>query len=94
MLSGGHLYTTLDNMNVYNMIRIAKEDEWKTAFTICYGLFESLVIRLGQNNPPAFFKEFINDILHPWLIIFCTALLDNILIYSNSIREHKEHIPA
>ena len=36
--------------------------------------------------------RFINNILWKYLNKFCTAYLDNILIYSNSLREHKEHV--
>jgi hypothetical protein len=34
----------------------------------------------------------MNNILFYYLNIFCTAYLDNILIYSKNKLEHKEHI--
>src|SRR5690606_4762784 len=37
---------------------------------------------------------FINDILRPFLDDFCTAYLDDVLIYSNSLAEHKKHVFA
>jgi hypothetical protein len=76
------------------MIRIAEGEEWKAAFRTRYGLFESLVMPFGLTNAPASFQEFINDILRPFLDIFCTALLDNILIYSDNLKEHREHVTA
>jgi hypothetical protein len=75
----------LDIRHAYNMIRIAEGDEWKMAFRICYGSFEYLVMSFGLTNAPAFFQEFINDTLRPWLDIFCTASLEDILIYSNNL---------
>ena len=48
----------------------------------------------GLTNAPASFQEFINDTLPPFLDIFCMAFLDNILIYSDNLREHKDHIRA
>ena len=60
-LSKARYYTKLDVRHAYNMIRIAEEDEWKTAFRIRYGLFESLVMPFGLTNAPASFQEFIND---------------------------------
>lgn len=39
-----------------------------------------------------FFKHYINDTLHKYLDTFCTAYLDNILIYSNSLYKHKRHV--
>jgi hypothetical protein len=63
------------------MIWIAEGDEWKTAFRTCYSLFKSLVMSFRLTNAPASFQEFINDTLWPFMAIFCTAFLDNILIY-------------
>jgi hypothetical protein len=61
------------------------------AFRTHYGLFESLVMPFGLTNTPASFQEFINDTLRPFLNIFCIAFLDDILIYSDNLTEHREH---
>jgi hypothetical protein len=74
------------------MIRFAEGDEWKMAFRTRYGLFESLVMPFGLTKAPASFQKFINDTLRPFLHIFCPALLGDILIYSDNMKEHKEHI--
>jgi hypothetical protein len=76
------------------MIRIAEGQQWKTAFGTSHGLFESLVIPFGLTNAPASLQEFINDTLRPFLDIFYTVFLDNILIYGNNLKEHKEHVSA
>src|SRR5258706_13283881 len=46
----------------------------------------------GLMNAPADFQRFINDVLHPFLDAFCTAYLDDILIYSETLEEHQEHV--
>jgi hypothetical protein len=46
----------------------------------------------GLTNAPADFQYFINDVLHPFLDKFCIAYLDDILIYSNTLEDHKLHI--
>src|SRR5258706_8539069 len=46
----------------------------------------------GLTNAPADFQRFINDVLHPFLDNFCTAYLDDILIYSERLEEHQEHV--
>lgn len=91
-LSKARYYTTLDIRSAYNLIRVAEGDEWKTAFRTRYGLFESLVMPFGLTNALADFQRFINEVLHPFLDQFCTAYLDDILIYSNTLTEHKEHV--
>jgi hypothetical protein len=85
-------FTKLDIRGAYNLIRMAEGEEWKTAFRTRYGLFESLVIPLGLTNAPASFQNFINDVLAPYLDRFCTAYLDDTLIYSDTFEEHQEHV--
>lgn len=46
----------------------------------------------GLTNGPASFQHYVNDALREYLDIFCTAYLDDILIYSNSLAEHKRHV--
>ena len=45
-----------------------------------------------MTNAPASFQHFINDVLQPVLDIFATAYLDDILIFSETLKEHKKHI--
>jgi hypothetical protein len=86
------LYTKLDIRGVYNWVRMAEGEEWKMAFRTHYGLFESLVMLFGLTNAPASFQQFINDVLWPYLDIFITAYLDNILIYSDNLDEYHIYI--
>ena len=91
-LSKAHYYTALDVHGAYNLLRVVEGDEWKTAFRTWYGLYESLVIPFGLTNAPADFQHFIINILHPFLDSFCTAYLDDILIYSEILEEHQAHV--
>ena len=91
-LSKARWFTKLDVRNAYNLLRIAEGEEWKTALRTCYGLYESLVMPFGLTNAPASFQNFINDALQPFLDRFATAYLDNILIYSDTLEEHKVHV--
>ena len=43
----------------------------------------------GLANVTLLFQDFINDILYGMLDEFCTAYIDDILIYSNSKKEHQ-----
>ena len=91
-LSRACYYTTLDVHGAYNLLRVAEGDEWKTALWTWYGLYKSLVMPFGLTNAPADFQHFIKDALHPFLNHFCTAYLDDILIYSAMLEEHREHV--
>jgi hypothetical protein len=46
----------------------------------------------GLTNVPASFQHFINNVLWPYLDVFITAYLDNILIYSDNLNDHRNHI--
>jgi transposase InsO family protein len=91
-LSKARWFSKLDVRGAYNLIRMAEGEEWKTAFRTRYGLFESLVMPFGLTNAPADFQRFINDTLSPFLDRFASAYLDDILIYSDTLEEHQDHI--
>jgi hypothetical protein len=91
-LSRAKWFTKLDIRRTYNLIRMAEGEEWKTACQTQYGLFESLVMPFGLTNAPATFQTFINNVVAPYLDRFCTAYLDDTLIYSDTLEEHQEHV--
>ena len=66
---------------------IKEGKEWKTAFHTCYRLFEYLVMPFGLHGAPATFQHFINDVLREHLDIFVSAYIDDLLIYSKTLRE-------
>jgi hypothetical protein len=71
---------------------MAKGEEWKTACRTRYGLFEYTIMPFGLTNAPATFQQFINDTLREYLVVFCTAYLDDILIYNDTVKEHTVHV--
>ena len=91
-LHGKNWFTALDLKGAYNLIRIKKGDEWKTAFRTKFGLFEYLVMPFGLTNAPATFQRMINNVLREHLDIFVIAYLDDILIFSETLEEHKKHV--
>ena len=46
----------------------------------------------GFTNAPATFQRFINYTLGEDLDEFCVAYLDDILIYSNNLLDHQQHV--
>ena len=91
-LSKAVVYTKLDIIAAFNRLRITEGEEWMTAFRTRYGLYESLVLPFGLCNGPSSFQQYINDSLREYLDVFCTAYLDDILIYSNSLADHRGHV--
>ncbi|TKA50332.1 hypothetical protein B0A49_13656, partial [Cryomyces minteri] len=93
-LSKAKYYSKIDIIAAFNRLRMAHGHEWKTAFRCRYGLFEYLVMPFGLCNAPSSFQHYMNDVLREYLDIFCTAYVDDILIYSNTLSEHKGHVRA
>ncbi|OWT42257.1 reverse transcriptase (RNA-dependent DNA polymerase) domain-containing protein [Pochonia chlamydosporia 170] len=93
-LSQAKYFTKLDVVAAFNRIRIKEGQEWMTAFNTRYGLFESLVMPFGLSNAPATFQARINEVLRPFLDRYCTAYIDDILIYSNDLASHRLHVKS
>jgi hypothetical protein len=91
-LNKAKIYTKLDIIVVFNRIYIAEKQEYLTAFNIYYGLYETLVILFGLSNVSIIFQTYINKILHLYLDIFCTAYIDDILVYSDDLTSYKQHV--
>ncbi|KAI2645046.1 Transposon Tf2-9 polyprotein [Labeo rohita] len=91
-LRSARFYTKPDLRSAYNLIRIRKGDEWKTAFSTTSGHYEYRVMPFGLANSPSYFQAFINDVfrdmLNRWVIVY----IDDILIYSNTFTDHVQHV--
>ena len=53
-----------------------------------YDLFKYLVMPFNLCEASSSFQSYINDILQNCLNIFATVYIDDILIYSKSVKEH------
>jgi len=91
-LSGAKVYIKLDLRDAYYRIRIKKGDEWKTAFRTRYGFWEYIVMFFGLTNASAIFQVYINKALDGLLNTICVVYMDDIYIYSNSIKEYANYV--
>lgn len=85
-------YTKIDLRHAYHLVRIAEGDEWKTAFRTRYGSFEWMVMPFGLTNAPAAFQRFMNDVFSDLLDVCVIVYLDDILIYSKNLADHRKHV--
>uniref|UniRef100_A0A8C6VZ26 Gypsy retrotransposon integrase-like protein 1 n=1 Tax=Nothobranchius furzeri TaxID=105023 RepID=A0A8C6VZ26_NOTFU len=93
-VNNASVFTKLDLRNAYHLVRIREGDEWKTAFKTPLGHFEYLVMPFGLTNAPAVFQSLVNSVLGDYINKFVTVYLDDILIFSRSLTEHRQHVRA
>ncbi|TYK25834.1 uncharacterized protein E5676_scaffold436G00420 [Cucumis melo var. makuwa] len=76
----------------YYQVRIAEGDEPKTICVTRYGAFEFLVMPFGLTNAPATFCTLMNQVFHEYLDKFVVVYLDDIMVYSTTMEEHRDHL--
>lgn len=87
-------FMKLDLRNAYNLVRIRKGDEWKTAFSTTSEHYEYRVMRSGLANSPSVFQDLINDVFRDMLNQCVIVYIDDILIYSESLETHVKQVRA
>ena len=84
--------SSIDLFSGYWQLKVTEKDISKTAFNMRYGKYEFLVMLFGLTNASTTFQMLMNSILHPYIDKFVLVYLDNILVYSNSEKEHLKHL--
>ena len=73
-------------------MRITEGDEPKTTCVTRYGSFEFMVMPFGLCNAPTTFCTIMNDVLQSFLDKSVVVYLDDIVIFSETMEEHKKHL--
>ncbi len=93
-LGGSRIFSKLDIRDAYHQIPMFQPDMQKTAFVTRYGQFEFTVMPFGLCNAPATFQRVMNRMLFDLIDRCILVYLDDILIFSRSVAQHKRDIHA
>lgn len=86
-------FTALDLNSAFWSILIRRQDRHKMGFVTQEGHYEWSNMPFGLKNSPAIFQRIITGIIRKFnLSKFCTAYIDDILIFSRTFEEHLTHI--
>nr|GEW53040.1 putative reverse transcriptase domain-containing protein [Tanacetum cinerariifolium] len=91
-LQGLSVYSSIDLRSGYHQLRVREEDIPKTAFRTRYDHYKFHVMPFGLTNAPTVFMDLMNWACKSYLDKFVIVFIDDILIYSKSKQEHKEHL--
>ena len=71
---------------------MSESSEELTTFATSLGAYQYNVLPFGLIGGPGTWQRYINEVLFDFLIDFCMAYMNDILIYSKTLKEHKKHV--
>jgi hypothetical protein len=90
--SNAKFFTKFDVRGGFNRLRMGAGEEWKTAFRCRYGSFEYIMMFFDLCNAPGTFQYYMNDTFRDFLDEILVVYLDDLLIYSKMLKEHKQYV--
>ena len=91
-LEGAKYFIKIDIRQTFYRIRMSKNSEELITFLTRFGAFKYLVMPFGLCNGPTSWQNLINDTLFDFLHRFVQASLDDILVYSKMLKNHRLHV--
>ena len=91
-LRGSNVFSQIDLRSAYQSVPIAEEDQKKCSIITEFGQFQSTRLFFGLKNAPSSFSYVLKRVLQG--ITNTVNYLDDLVIYSNSFRDHWRHLKA
>ncbi|GAA5833759.1 hypothetical protein JCM3766R1_000089 [Sporobolomyces carnicolor] len=85
-------WASIDYSDAFWQTPMHEDDIEKTAIKTPWGLFEWTVMPQGLCNAPATHQARINEALQHLIGVCCAAFVDDIIIFSKTLEEHKRNV--
>ena len=84
--------TQLNIIVAFNKLRMHSDNEDLTIFITSFDFYKYHVMSFKLINDSTFYQHYMNDVLFDYLHQFCQVYLDDIIIYSKTLKKHKQHV--
>lgn len=88
----GKIWAKINMTNAFFQTRVHPDDIKYTAVTTPFGLYEWTVMPQRLRNAPATHQQRMFNALHPYIGRFCHVYLDDIIIWSDNLEEHRKNV--
>jgi len=77
---------------VTHQMRVHEDGRKFTSFVTEDEFYECLWVSFGLKNAPSHFQRMVDSILRMYRLDFALAYIDDIIIYSKTLKEHLKHV--
>ncbi len=84
--------TRLNIIITFNKLCMHSDSEDLTIFIIFFNSYKYHVMLFELTNESTFYQHYMNNVLFEYLYQFCQIYLDDIIIYSKTLKKHKQHV--
>jgi hypothetical protein len=87
-LHGSQYFSVVDCYNGFWQIKIAEEDELKTALSVPCGHCHFFILPYGLSHSPASFQRLMDIVLRDLVGSECYVFIDYVIIFGNTTEKH------
>ncbi len=84
--------TQLNIIVAFNKLHMHSDSKDLTIFITSFDFYKYHVMSFKLINDSTFYQHYMNDVLFDYLHQFCQIYLDDIIIYSKTLKKHKWHV--